>query len=45
MLVLTTLAQMGALHGYAIVLHIQRALARLNCRNSSRAPGSGWIVA
>jgi PadR family transcriptional regulator PadR len=35
LLVLKTLSQVGSLHGYGIVLHIQRALHRME--------QSGWI--
>ena len=51
LLVLTTRAQMGALHGYAIVLHIQRAseeLLRVEEGSlypaSHRMEQSGWIA-
>lgn len=50
LLVLKTLAQMGDLHGYGIVLHIQRASdALLNVEEGSLYPAlhrmeqSGWI--
>jgi PadR family transcriptional regulator PadR len=51
LLVLTTLAQIGALHGYAIVLHIQRASEELlGVEEGSLYPAlhrmeeSGWIA-
>jgi PadR family transcriptional regulator PadR len=51
LLVLTTRAQMGALHGYAIVLHIQRASEELlRVEEGSLYPAlhrmeqSGWIA-
>jgi PadR family transcriptional regulator, regulatory protein PadR len=50
LLVLKTLSQMGELHGYGIVLHIQRASdALLNVEEGSLYPAlhrmehSGWI--
>lgn len=50
LLVLKTLAQMGDLHGYGIVLHIQRASdALLNVEEGSLYPAlhrmeqSGWV--
>ena len=52
LLVLKTLAQLGALHGYGIVLHIQRASNELlRVEEGSLYPAlhrmeqSGWIVA
>jgi transcriptional regulator len=51
LLVLKTLAQMGALHGYGIVLHIQRASEELlRVEEGSLYPAlhrmeqSGWIA-
>jgi PadR family transcriptional regulator PadR len=51
LLVLKTLAQMGALHGYGIVLHIQRASEELlHVEEGSLYPAlhrmeqSGWIA-
>jgi PadR family transcriptional regulator len=51
LLVLTTLAQMGALHGYGIVLHIQQASEELlHVEEGSLYPAlhrmeqSGWIA-
>jgi PadR family transcriptional regulator PadR len=52
LLVLKTLAQMGSLHGYGIVLHIQRASDELlRVEEGSLYPAlhrmeqSGWILA
>jgi transcriptional regulator len=50
LLVLKTLAQMGSLHGYGIVLHIQRASDELLCVEEGslypalhRIEQNGWI--
>jgi PadR family transcriptional regulator PadR len=51
LLILKTLSQMGELHGYGIVLHIQRATdALLNVEEGSLYPAlhrmeqSGWVT-
>lgn len=51
LLILKTLSQMGELHGYGIVLHIQRATdALLNVEEGSLYPAlhrmeqSGWVA-
>jgi PadR family transcriptional regulator len=51
LLVLKTLAQMGSLHGYGIVLHIQRASDELLCVEEGslypalhRIEQNGWVA-